>query len=134
MVRKQGPASGEIVHVELYVVPRKHRAAFRASLRSPIRFARSITRAGGGTGPDYYLLDPRRARRGTPQLGAFLFVRPTEDLWVEIAFYPNWQKRRLILRRIWADPRFTVAAHDIERFVARRPRAWGVANGSLAKL
>ncbi|HET6781550.1 MAG TPA: hypothetical protein VFH67_05600 [bacterium] len=124
----------EIVHLELYIVPRKHRAAFRKSLQEPIRIAQKITHAGGGSGPYFYRVEPQRARRGTPQIGTILRVKPNEDLWVEIAFYRDWRRRRSILRKIWGNPKFVASVGVSEGLVSRRPNAWGVANAALQEL
>ena len=128
MPLRQRTTVDDVVHVELYVVPRKYRTAFRKSLREPIGIAQSITRAGAGHGPDFYRVDIERSSRTAPSIGSLLKVRSNEDLWIEIAFYPSWQRRRSILKKIWGNSKFTASVGAIDSLVSRRPRSYGVAN------
>jgi len=61
-------------------------------------------------------------------LGSLQSVRPNEDLWIEVAFYPSWQRRRSILKKIWGNAKFTASVGASDSFVSRRPRTYGVAN------
>src|SRR5712691_3200222 len=117
MPLKLRTTADDVVHIELYVVPRKHRVAFRRSLREPIGIAQTITRAGGGSGPHFYRVDVERSSRTAPSIGSLLKARPNEDLWIEIAFYPSWQRRRSTLKKIWGNAKFTASVGASDSFV-----------------
>lgn len=47
-------------------------------------------------------------------------VRPNEDLWVELVYYPNKTRMKNIIRRIWKHPEFAAIATGLDRLVSRR--------------
>lgn len=122
---------GEVIHLEVYAVPVRHRTEFRRRARKPIARAREITRAGGGNGPHFYRLEPRRVVGGVPGLEKLLKVRPSEDLWVEITFYPNSRRRQAIIKSIRSDVELEASLESLESLVSKRSGAWAIANAVL---
>jgi len=56
MPLKLRTTADDVVHIELYLVPRNI-ATFRGSLREPFGIAQTITRADGGSGSYFYRVD-----------------------------------------------------------------------------
>lgn len=118
-----------LMHLELWVTRRKDRPRSSRILRRTYTVARRITQDGGGSGPWVFLVDPDPPNPKTRRLRALLALRPDEDLWVELVFYPNRVRARNIIRRIWKDPQFAVHAAALDRLVSRRRPGY---NGTLA--
>lgn len=127
IMSKKNRMPAEVVHLELYVVPRRHRRDFLKSLRGPVKVARTIERRRGGSGPLFYRVDVQRRSYTAPSIGSLLGVRQDEDLWVEIATYPSWKQRHLAMRKIWSNLQITASLEDTDRFVSRGRRSYGVA-------
>lgn len=119
-----------MVHLELYVVPKRLRAEFRRRARNPIAYAREITRSGGGSGPHFYRVDEQRPVGGVERLARLFKVKPTEDLWVEVTFYPNRRERRATLKKIWKTAEIAASIEALESLNSKRPGAWAIANGT----
>jgi len=47
-------------------------------------------------------------------------LRREEDLWLELAFYPNRVRMRNIIRRIWKRPQLAANAAVLERLLSKR--------------
>lgn len=47
-------------------------------------------------------------------------LRPEEDLWLELVFYPNRARMRAIIRRIWKEPEFGLHAGALEGLISKR--------------
>lgn len=75
---------------------------------------------GGGSGPWVFLVDPDPPNRRTQRLRGILGLRPNEDLWVELAFYPNKGRMKNTIRRIWKQPGFIEAATGLDGFLSKR--------------
>ena len=95
------------LHLELWVALRKDRMRISRIIRKTYRIARRITLARGGHGPWAFLVDHDPTQSKTPRLRSILGLRPEEDLWVELAYYPNKVRMKNIIRRIWKQPNST---------------------------
>ena len=84
------------------------------------RIARPITLEGGGSGPWVFLVDPDPPHPKTRRLRTTLGLRPDEDLWLELVFYPDKVQMLKIIRRIWTQPRFIKSSEAINRLISRR--------------
>jgi len=133
MSRNQVVLPLSTLHLELFVSSRKNRARISRILQKVYRIARRLTQDGGGNGPWVFLVDPKSPNRKVPRLRTLLDVRPDEDLWVELVFYPNRARRRTTIRRIWNDQEFVATVGPLEQLISRRKLAYGgtVANASL---
>ena len=109
-----------MLHFELWVAPGKNRSEIRRLLGKSYRVARRITSEGGGVGPWVFLVsrDPRNPK--TPRLRKMLGLRPNEDLWIELVFYPNKSRMRGIIKRIWKDQEFNASAARIDQLLSNR--------------
>ena len=107
-------------HLELFVSLRKDRARIRRVLRSIYAVARPVTGEGGGAGPWVYLVDPDPPATPTRRLRAALDLRPDEDLWIELAFYPDRAAMRKIIKRIWQSPDFAARATELNGLLSAR--------------
>jgi hypothetical protein len=122
-----------VQHLELFVSLRKDRARVRRVVRKLYAVARPVTEEGGGAGPWTYLVDPDPPDPPTRRLRATLGLRPDEDLWIELAFYPNRLAMRRIIRRIWRSPDFATQATELNDLLSVREIGYD-ATLALAKL
>ena len=92
----------------------------RKLLGDVYRIARRITLDGGGFGPWVFLadLDPRKTR--TVRLRRLLGLKPEEDLWVELTFYPNKTRMRSIIRQIWKHPQIKKVMSPLGPVLSKR--------------
>jgi len=100
-------------------------------MKAVYRIAGAVTRKGGGGGPWAYLVLPKGRRRSSPGIRALFNVRPGEDLWVELAFYPSLSNLRGTLRKIWGRADFQRIVSGAESLNASRQRSSSVDLGSL---
>ena len=128
--RHTRPEPGDVIHLELYVVPKGRRAEFRRLARQPIAYARDITRAGGGSGPHFYRVDEKRAVGGVERLAKLFKVKPTEDLWVEVTFYASKRERRATLMKIRKTEGIAASLEALESLNSKRPGTWAIANAT----
>ena len=112
------------LHLELWVSLRKNRARVGRALRKLYRVARSITTSRGGDGPWLFLVQPDPTTTKTARLRSILALRPEEDLWVELAFYPNHSLMRDIINSIWDDKRFKGSASELARLISKRRKGY----------
>ena len=47
-------------------------------------------------------------------------MRPQEDLWVELTFYPNKVLMKKIIGKIWKLPQFNTLANALDTLVSKR--------------
>lgn len=92
----------------------------RGLLRKVYRIARRITHDGGGFGPWVFLADPDPRTTRTVRLRRLLGLKPEEDLWVELAFYPNKTRMRSIIRQIWTHPQIEAVMSPLTPLYSRR--------------
>ena len=62
--------------------------------------------------------DPPRPK--TPRLRSLLGLKPQEDLWMELASYPNKALMKKIIRRIWKQPQFIKHASKMDNLLSKR--------------
>lgn len=117
--RWQSPPPSAL-HFELWVAKRKDRAMMRKSLRNVYRIARKITHDGGGFGPWVFLADPDTKKTGTVRLRRLLGLKSEEDLWVELAFYPNKTSMRRIIQEIWKHPQIGTVMRPLQPLLSKR--------------
>lgn len=108
------------LHLELWVSLRKDRARTRQIIRRVYRIARQVTEDEGGNGPRVFLVEQDPPSPKTPRLRSLLGLRPQEDLWVEMAFYPNQVRMKKIIRKIWKQQQFIVHANKLEGLLSKR--------------
>lgn len=108
------------LHLELWVALRKDRTRINRILRKTYRIARRITLDGGGSGPWAFLIDQDPPHPKTPRLRTVLGLKPEEDLWVELAYYPNKVRMRNIIRQIWKHPQFNTYAPALDSLLSKR--------------
>ena len=104
----------------MWVALRKDRARLGRTLRKIYGIAGRITDDGGGSGPWLYLVDPDPSNPKTARLRAILGLRPNEDLWMELVFYPNRARMRSIIRRVWKQPGVRVNAGALDDLLSTR--------------
>ena len=109
-----------VLHLELWVASRKDRARIRDVTRKVYSVARRVTESEGGSGPRVFLVDQDPPRPKTPRLRGLFGLRSHEDLWVELAFYPNKVRMKKIIRKIWTNPGFNVHVSKLDRLVSKR--------------
>lgn len=109
-----------IQHLELFVSLRKDRARVRRVLRELYAVARPVTQERGGAGPWVYLVDRDPPEARTRRLRATLDLQPDEDLWIELAFYPDRAVMRKIIKSIWQRPEFARPAAELDELVSAR--------------
>ena len=109
-----------VLHLELWVALRKDRARMRVVTRKIYGVARRVTESEGGSGPRVFLVDQDPPKPKTPRLRNLLGLRPQEDLWVEMAFYPNKIRMKKIIRKIWRNPGFNANASKLDSLVSKR--------------
>lgn len=130
-MQRETPAEpGGVLHLELYVVPKRRRAEFRRRARNPIGYAREITRAGGGSGPYFYRVDVQRSVGGVERLAKLFKVKPTEDLWVEVTFYASKSRRRATVKKIRKTEGIAASLEALESLNSKRSGAWAIANAT----
>ena len=56
-------------------------------------------------------------------------MKPDEDLWLELAFYPGTLAMRNILRLVWKSPHVAGLAQQVEGLQRKRDRSWTLAIG-----
>ena len=118
------------IHVELFVTARLDRGRVRRSCRDLYARVRPTTARAGGDGPWLYLLKTPTRRLTWPEhLRRALGVRPDEDLWLELAFYPSIRRGRSIIRSLRKDPEVRATALTAEGYNIRRRRSWTISNG-----
>jgi hypothetical protein len=122
-----------IQHLELFVSLRKDRARVQRVVKKLYTVARPLTEEGGGAGPWTYLVDPDPPDAPTRRLRETLGLRPDEDLWIELVFYPDRAAMRGIIRRIWRSPDFASQATELNGLLSARQAGYD-ATLALAKL
>jgi len=100
-------------------------------MRAVYDIARTTTHERGGSGPWSYLLEPKRGRKSSPSIRTLFNVRPNEDLWAEVAFYPNRSNLRGTINRIWDRPDFRAVVVEVESLNATRKGSHSVDLGRL---
>ena len=108
------------LHLELWVALRKNRSRLSRILRKIYGAARPLTEDGGGSGPWVFLVDRDPVNPKTARLRTIFGLRPQEDLWVELTFYPNKTRMRSIIRRIRKQPHFIADADALDRLISKR--------------
>ena len=108
------------MHLELWVSLRRDRRRVSAILTRVYNIARRITEQGGGSGPWTFLVDPDPPNPHSDRLRRILGLRPDEDLWVELTFYPTKSSMRSIIRRIWSDGNFKLEAAALDTVISKR--------------
>lgn len=131
MVAARGFAPPPSIHAELFVTPRSKRAQVRRGTRDLYSVVRPWTEGKGGAGPLLFLLEARPRSRDWPEnLRDSLGVRPDEDIWLELAFYPSDSARRRLIRTLWGTARVPQLARRVERLTRRRKGCWTLALGT----
>lgn len=92
----------------------------RRITRKVYRIARQVTEDEGGIGPRVFLVEQDPPSPKTPRLRSIFGLRPQEDLWVELAFYPNKVRMKRIIRKIWKLPQFNALAGTLDSLVSKR--------------
>ena len=108
------------LHFELWVARRKDRTKLRKLLRNVYRIARKITHDRGGYGPWVFLADPDPKETSTVRLRRLLGLKPEEDLWVELTFYPNKTRMRSVIRQIWKHPQIGTVMRTLGPLLSKR--------------
>lgn len=108
------------LHFELWVALRKDRARMSRITRSVYRVAGRITKGGGGNGPWLFLVDKDPPNPKTPRLRTILGLKPNEDLWIELAFYPSRVEMKKIIRQIWKQPQISTLADRLDGLLSKR--------------
>lgn len=118
----------------MFVTPRSRRSEVRRRLRTVYRLARPTTGKHGGEGPWVYRINSKESSAGVPadaRLRRILGVKPSEDLWVEVAFYIGPREMKETLHRIWTTEGFKRAVDRSEKLNIRRAGLWTVDVGQL---
>ena len=92
----------------------------RLITRKVYRIARRVTETEGGSGPRVFLVEQDPPSPKTPRLRSILGLRPEEDLWVELTFYPNKVRMKKIIGKIWKQKQFTTHADELESLLSKR--------------
>jgi len=126
----------QTLHYETWVALRKNRDQIRKGLRKTYRIARRITKANGGYGPWTFLVDADPAHPKTARLRKILGLKPEEDLWMELVFYPNKERMKSIIKQIWNEPEFTKVAGSTDKLLSKRKVGYEatLAYGSLQQI
>lgn len=109
-----------ILTVKLFVSPRKNREALRKSAEAVYHHGRRITQDGGGNGPWIFLAYEDAPTVKSLRMRGILDVNLDEDLWVELAFYPDRPKMMKIVRQLRHDKEFKARARKLDQLVSRR--------------
>jgi len=120
-----------MLHIEFFATPTARRSTVLRKLKAVYAIAGTTTKGRGGDGPWSYLIEPKRDRRTSPTIRRCFNIRPNEDLWVEVAFYPSRPNLRRTIREIWKRPDFLRVVHAAESLNAKRPRSSSVDLGRL---
>jgi len=120
-----------MLHLEFFATPTAKRRLVLRRLRAVYGIAGAATKVEGGSGPWAYLLEPKRRRPVSPSVRTLFNVRPGEDLWVELAFYPNRSNLRRTIGKIWKRSDFQNVVVQAESLNARRKRSNSVDLGRL---
>lgn len=108
------------LHFELWVALRKDRARMSRITRSLYRVARRITQDGGASGPWLFLVDQDPPNPKTRRLRKSLGLKPHEDLWMELVFYPNRVRMKTIIKQIWKQPQVNALADTLDSLLSKR--------------
>ena len=101
----------------------------RQIIRKVYRIARRVTETEGGNGPRVFLVEQDPPSSRTPRLRSNFGLRPEEDLWVELTFYPNKDHMKKIIGKIWKQKQFTTHAEELESLLSKRKAGY---QGTLA--
>lgn len=122
MTRNLSPT--HMLHFEMWVGLRKNRQQLRRTLKRVYNIARPITQHGGGSGPWLFIVNRDSANPKTIRLRKMLGVNSKEDVWLELAFYPNKAEMKKIIRRIWSQPKFESVASGLDQLISKRKRGY----------
>jgi len=120
-----------MLHLEFFATPTAKRGRVLRQMSAVYGIAGRVTKDGGGSGPWAYLLEPKRSRRASASVRTMFNVRPDEDLWAELAFYPSRSNLRRTIGRIWKRPDFRRVVTRAESLNANRKRSSSVDLGRL---
>jgi hypothetical protein len=109
-----------VLTVRLFVSPRRTREAFRKAAEAVYHHDRRTTQDGGGRGPWLFLAYEDAPTVKSLRMKRTLDVSLDEDLWVELAFYPNRPSMMKIVRELRHDKEFKAGARELNRLVSRR--------------
>ena len=96
----------------------------RKAAHAVYHHARQATRDGGGNGPWVFLAYKDAPTVKSLRMKALLEVRLDEDLWVELASYPNRPSMMKIIRQLRHNTEFKASTRTLNRLVSRRIRAY----------
>lgn len=113
-----------ILTVKLFVSPRKNREALRKAAEAVYRRGRRTTHDGGGNGPWIFLAYEDAPTVKSLRMKGILDVNLDEDLWVELAFYPNRTSMMKIVRQLRHDKEFKTSTRKLEQLVSRRKHGY----------
>ena len=122
------------IHLELFVTPRSRRPEVRRRLGAVYRLARPTTEKFGGDGPWVFRINSKMNSKSIPvdaRLKRILGVKPSEDLWVEVAFYVGPREMRETIHKIWTTRGFKQVADSSEKLNVRRVGLWSADVGQL---
>jgi hypothetical protein len=125
MPRRPGRGAPRAVHVEVFLTRREDRRKVVSVCGKLYRTVRRFTERQGGWGPRLYLLEshPRRGP-GPVEFRKGVRARSSEDLWIEIAFYPSSSTRRSIVRHLWTNERVRATLVQAESYNLARRGSW----------
>ena len=109
-----------ILTVKLFVSPLKNREALRKAAEAVYHHGRRITQDGGGNGPWIFLAYEDAPTVKSLRMKGILDVNLDEDLWVELAFYPDRPSMMKIVRQLRHDKEFKASARKLDQLVSRR--------------
>jgi hypothetical protein len=109
-----------ILTVKLLISPRKNREAFRKAADVVYHRGRRTTQDGGGRGPWIFLAYEDAPTVKSLRMKRALGVRLDEDLWIELAFYPNRANMMKIVRQLRHDKEFKTTTRELARLAAPR--------------
>ncbi len=118
MSRRNSPLP--ILTTKLFVSPRKNRVALRKAAEAVYHHGRHITQDGGGNGPWVFLAYEDAPTVKSLRMKRILDVNSDEDLWVELAFYPDRPSMMKIVRQLRHDREFKARARKLDQLVSRR--------------
>jgi len=120
-----------MLHLEFFVTPTAKRSLVQRRMMAVYSIAGVVTKKRGGSGPWAYLLEPKQGRGTSPSIRASFNVRADEDLWAEVAFYPNRSNLRGTIHKIWRRPDFQRVIVKAESLNSGRKRTSSVDLGRL---
>jgi len=124
------------LYFEAWVTAREDREKVRALARDLFQIAGPITSRAGGSGPWLFLTwvdaPSAKSRRFRKTLG----VKPGEDLWMELAFFPSRPSMLRTVREMRRRPEFKAIAKSLDALVSKRParQSTGVGIGELQRI